>query len=101
MHCTQLFWMKCFFNGHGIEQNIITLYCCNISAINISKNPTWYSRTKYKDICRYFIQKLVEKYTVVLQYVPTETQVTSIFTKPIDIPRYIYFRSNIGVCIIE
>jgi len=37
--CSQLVWMKQIFKEYNAEQDILTLYCENLSAINISKNP--------------------------------------------------------------
>ncbi|XP_008462943.2 uncharacterized protein LOC103501207 [Cucumis melo] len=36
--CTQLIWMKNMVKEYGIPQNLMTLYCDNMSAIDISKN---------------------------------------------------------------
>jgi len=37
--CTQLLWMKQMLAEYGVGQDVMTLFCDNISAINISKNP--------------------------------------------------------------
>ncbi|XP_065630583.1 secreted RxLR effector protein 161-like [Quercus suber] len=37
--CTQLLWMQKLFHDYDICQEHLTIYCDNISAINISKNP--------------------------------------------------------------
>ncbi|KAL0561771.1 hypothetical protein IC582_002212 [Cucumis melo] len=36
--CTQLIWMKNMLDEYGFTQDIMTLYCDNMSAIDISKN---------------------------------------------------------------
>ncbi|CAM8908085.1 unnamed protein product [Rhodiola kirilowii] len=41
--CTQMIWMKQMLEEYGVEQDVMTLYCDNISAINISKNPVQHS----------------------------------------------------------
>ncbi|KAL0536828.1 hypothetical protein IC582_025790 [Cucumis melo] len=43
--CTQMIWMKSMLNEYGIIQDIMTLYCNNMSTIDISKNPVQHSRT--------------------------------------------------------
>ncbi|XP_022868004.1 uncharacterized protein LOC111387663 [Olea europaea var. sylvestris] len=58
--CTQLLWMKQMLSDYGINQGTITVFCDNTSAINISKNPIQYSRTKHIDIRHHFIRELVE-----------------------------------------
>ncbi|KAL0557106.1 hypothetical protein IC582_005624 [Cucumis melo] len=58
--CTQMIWMKNMLNEYGIIQDIMTLYCDNMSAIDISKNPVQHSRTKHIDIRHHFIRDLIE-----------------------------------------
>jgi len=36
--CSQLVWMKQMLKEYNVEQNVLTLYCDNLSALNISKN---------------------------------------------------------------
>jgi hypothetical protein len=82
--CTQLVWMKQMLKEYDVEQDVLTLYCDNLSAINISKNPIQHSRTKHIDICHHFIRDLVEDKVVNLEHVATEEQVADIFTKALD-----------------
>jgi len=46
---------------YNVEQDVLTLYCDNLCAINISKNPIQRSRTKNVDIQHHFIRDLIEK----------------------------------------
>ncbi|CAM8962873.1 unnamed protein product [Rhodiola kirilowii] len=59
--CTQLLWMKQMLSEYGVKQEEMTLYCDNMSAISISKNPVQHSRTKHIDIRHHFIRELVEQ----------------------------------------
>src|SRR3954466_436281 len=45
--CSQLVWMKQMLSEYNVTQDVMTLYCDNLSAINISKNPIQHSRTKH------------------------------------------------------
>ncbi|CAM8948316.1 unnamed protein product [Rhodiola kirilowii] len=47
---TQLLWMKPMLSEYGVKQEEMILYCDNMSAISISKNPVQHSRTKHIDI---------------------------------------------------
>ncbi|GMP75039.1 hypothetical protein CsSME_00032259 [Camellia sinensis var. sinensis] len=85
--CAQMLWMKQMLHDYGIEQNTLTLFCDNTSAINISKNHVQHSRTKHIDIRHHFIRELVEEGLVVLEHIPTEHQKADIFTKPLDLLR--------------
>ncbi|XP_039127020.1 secreted RxLR effector protein 161-like [Dioscorea cayenensis subsp. rotundata] len=53
--CTQLLWMKQMLEDYGLQQGLLTIFCDNKSAIDISKNPVQHSRTKHIDLRYHFI----------------------------------------------
>ncbi|CAM8990952.1 unnamed protein product [Rhodiola kirilowii] len=71
-YCTQMLWMKQMLEEYGVEQDVMTLYYDNMSAINISKNHFQHLRTKHIDIRHHFIRELVEKKVITLKHVFTE-----------------------------
>ncbi|CAM8925932.1 unnamed protein product [Rhodiola kirilowii] len=99
--CTQLLWMKQMLSEYGVEQEEMTLYCDNMSAISISKNPVQHSRTKHIDIRHHFIRELVEQKVVTLTHVTTDKQLADIFTKPLDAAQFEALRSSLGLCVIK
>ena len=88
---------------YGVTKDAITssmaLYCDNLNAINISKNPVQHSRTKHIDIRHHFIRSLIEDKVIELKHVPTEHQLTDIFTKRLDASRFETLYTSLGVCI--
>ena len=54
---------------YGFNQGTLTLYCDNMSVINISKNHVQHSWTKHIDIRHHFIMELVEDKVIVLEHV--------------------------------
>ena len=66
--------MKQMLSDYGLEQNIMTLLCDNMSAISISKNPVQHSHTKHIDIQYHFIRELVEEKVIALEHISTENQ---------------------------
>ncbi|CAM8993619.1 unnamed protein product [Rhodiola kirilowii] len=99
--CTQLLWMKQMLSEYGVEQNEMTSYCDNMSAISISKNPVQHSRMKHIDIRHHFIRELVEQKVVTLKHVTTDKQLADIFTKPLDATQFETLRSSLGLCVIK
>ncbi|RVW90629.1 Retrovirus-related Pol polyprotein from transposon RE2 [Vitis vinifera] len=99
--CTQLLWIKQMLRDYGIDQGTMVVFCDNTSAINISKNPVFHSRTKHIDIRHHFICDLVEDKVVSLEYVPTEGQIANMLTKPLDVSRFESLRKSIGSCTIN
>ena len=79
----------------------MTLFCDNLSAINISKNPIQHSRTKHINIRHHFIRDLVEDKVINLEHVSTDNQLADIFTKALDTVQFENLRRRLGVCIHE
>ena len=79
----------------------MTLFCDNLSAINISKNPIQHSRTKHIDIRHHFIRELVEDKAISLEHVTTENQIVDIFTKAFDANKFEELRGKLGICLSE
>ena len=74
-----------------------TIYCDNMSAIAMTKNPVFHSRTKHIEIRHHFIRELVEKQEIELQFCKTGEQLADIFTKALQIEKFIQFRRELGV----
>ncbi|CAM8943639.1 unnamed protein product [Rhodiola kirilowii] len=99
--CAQMLWMKQMLKETGLDQNTMTLYCDNMSSINISKDPVQHSRTKLIDIRHHFIRELVEDKIFSLFHMPIEKQLTDILTKPLDAERFETLRSALGLCVMK
>lgn len=74
-----------------------TIYCDNMSAIAMTKNPVFHSRTKHIEIRHHFIRELVEKQEIVLQFCKTGEQLADIFTKALPTDKFFHFRRRLGV----
>ena len=96
-YCTQLLWMKKLLDDYGIPQDTMCAFCDNTSAINLSKNPVQYSKSKHIEIRYHFIRDLVEERVVCLEFIHTNNQKVDIFTKPLDGPRFESLRKTIVV----
>ncbi|PNX55753.1 gag-pol polyprotein, partial [Trifolium pratense] len=99
--CSQLLWMKQMLKEYNVDQDVITLYCDNLSAINISKNLVQHSRTKHIDIRHHFIRDLVEENCVELKHVGTNEQLADIFTKALDASQFEILRGKLGIFLHE
>ncbi|KAK2426713.1 putative mitochondrial protein [Trifolium repens] len=99
--CSQLVWMKQMLKEYDVEQNALTLYCDNMSTINISKNPVQHSKTKHIDIRHHYIRDLVENKIVTLEHVGTKEQVADIFTKALDAVQFEKLRGKLGICLYK
>ena len=79
---------------------MMSVFCDDTSAINISKNLVQHLKSKHIEICCHFIRDLVEDKIVCLEFIPIDNQKVDIFTKPLDGPRFESFHKTIGFGII-
>lgn len=80
---------------------ILTIFCDNISAINISKNPVIHSRTKHIDIRHDFIRELVERNIIVLEHIHIEGQLIDLLTKALDTIRFETLQKIVEICMMQ
>ncbi|KAK2374784.1 hypothetical protein QL285_075722 [Trifolium repens] len=71
---TQLLWMKYQLEDYNITKCSIPLYCDNIAAIHLSKNPILHSRAKHIEIKHHFIRDYVHKGIIDIKFIDTEHQ---------------------------
>lgn len=99
--CTPLIWMKQMLQNYDVLQDVTTLYCDNLSAINISKNLVQQIRTKHIDIRHHFICDLVENKQIILEHISTKNQVADIFTKVLETTQFEALRVALGLCVLK
>ncbi|CAJ2652309.1 unnamed protein product [Trifolium pratense] len=99
--CSQLLWTRQMLKEYSVEQDVMTLYCDNLSAINIFSNPIQHSRTKHIDIRHHFIRELVEEGIVTLEHISSEEQLADIFMKALDANQFEKLRGKLGICLFE
>ena len=73
------------------------LFYDNMSAIAMTKNLVFHSRSKHIELRHHFIRELVNKEEIELAFCKIGDQVADIFTKPIPTEKFIYFREKLGV----
>ncbi|GJY36937.1 retrovirus-related pol polyprotein from transposon TNT 1-94 [Tanacetum coccineum] len=57
-------WLKMLLEELGHEQEKITLFCDNQSALYLARNPTFHSKTKHIRVQYHFVREKVEEGTV-------------------------------------
>ena len=74
-----------------------TIYCDNLSSIQLAKNPVFHARTKHIEVHYHFVRERVLSGEVELQYVPTDRQTADIFTKPLGLDKLRQFSGALGL----
>ncbi|EOY03359.1 Uncharacterized protein TCM_018342 [Theobroma cacao] len=99
--CAQILWIKQQLKYYGMTMHNVPIYCDNMSAINISKNPMQHSRTKHIEIRNHFIRDHVMKNDIKIEFVNTLHQLADIFTKPLSEDKFCEIRRNLGIISVK
>ncbi|GJT74030.1 retrovirus-related pol polyprotein from transposon TNT 1-94 [Tanacetum coccineum] len=81
--CQQALWKKQALIDYGVRLDDILIICDNKGAIDLSKNPIQYSRTKHIEIRHHFLRNNVQKGNISIQKVLSEDNIADILTKPL------------------
>ncbi|KAL3524965.1 hypothetical protein ACH5RR_013337 [Cinchona calisaya] len=95
--CAQLLWVKHTLKDFGVFFDCVPILCDNTSAINLTKTPVMYSKTKHIDVKYHFIRDLVCKKEIRADFVPTSDQLADIFTKILALDRFELLRKCLEI----
>ena len=95
--CAQVVWMRQTLHDYGLSFSYTPIMYDNTSAINLSKNPVLYSRTKHIEIRHHFLRDHVQHGDITLEFICTENQLADIFTKPLALERFAFIRRGLGL----
>jgi hypothetical protein len=91
-------WLRQILLEFGFQhQHLTSLWCDNLSAIKIAKDPVQHQHSKHIELHMHFIKKLIHDQIIELLFCPTEDQVADIFTKSITEAKFSKLRSMLGV----
>ncbi|GJV44308.1 retrovirus-related pol polyprotein from transposon TNT 1-94 [Tanacetum coccineum] len=82
---------------YGFHFNKIPIYCDSKSAIAISCNPVYHSRTKHIAVHYHFIKEHMEKGMIELYIVKTDYQLADLLTKAFLVDRFNYLVRRLGI----
>ena len=93
-------WLRSFVDevrGGPGGNKPITINCDNQGAIALAKDNKFHLRTKHIDLRYHFIREAVEDKKIVVSYVPTQENVSDVFTKALSKPKFQCFVEMLGL----
>ena len=76
---------------------MIKISCDNQGAIVLAKDDKFHSRTKHIDLCYHFICEAVKYGKIVVSYIPTDENVSDVFTKALAKSKFQRFVKMLGL----
>ena len=80
-----------------MKKEPLTILCDNQGVIVLAKDNKYHVRTKHIDLCYHFICEAIEDGKIKVDYIPTEENVSDIFTKPLPKPKFQHFVELLGL----
>ena len=77
----EMLWMQRFLQELGLKQDEFVVHCDSQSALDLSKNATYHSRTKHIDIRYHWIREVMEKQLMKLKKIHTDKNPSDMMTK--------------------
>ena len=91
-------WLQSFISEiRGNKKDPLTILCDNQGAIALAKDNKFHARTKHIDLRYHFVREAVEDGKIKVAYIPTDENVSDIFTKPLAKPKFQKFVELLGL----
>ncbi|KAE8667060.1 Retrovirus-related Pol polyprotein from transposon TNT 1-94 [Hibiscus syriacus] len=90
-------WLKLLLEELGHNQEYVSLFCDSQSALHLTRNQTFHSKTKRIRVQYHFIRKNVEEGTVDIQKIHTKYNIADFMTKAINADKFTWCRSSCGL----
>jgi hypothetical protein len=83
----ELLWMKKFLQELGLQQEKYVLYCDSQSAIHLSKNSTFHSRSKHIDVRYHWIRDALDEKLIHIEKIHTDDNGLDMMTKSLPMQK--------------
>jgi hypothetical protein len=80
-----------------MQADATPLFCDNMSAISMAKNPVFHQKTRHINRRYHFIRESLKEGLIDMKFCPSEEQLADIFTKALPKERFNQLRLNLGV----
>ena len=80
-----------------LQMDATCIHCDNQSCVKFSENQVFHDKTKHVKIKYHYIEDMVQRGVVKLQYIVTEEHIADMLTNPLARVKFEYFREKLGV----
>ncbi|KAI5317780.1 hypothetical protein L3X38_037487 [Prunus dulcis] len=94
----QAIWLRFVLDDFGeMQPDATPLFCDNMSAISMVKNPVFHQKTRHINRMYHFIREALQDGVIDMRFCRSEEQLADIFTKALPKDRFNYLRLKLGV----
>ena len=92
----EMSWLRILFRELRIFlSHVPVLWCDNASAIALSANPVFHSRTKHIEVDYHYVREKVLRRDLCVRFVSGKDNLADIFTKPLPSPSFLLQRRKL------
>nr|GEW42352.1 hypothetical protein [Tanacetum cinerariifolium] len=90
-------WLRGMVTEFGLPQKVLVVYCDNRSAVHITKNNKFHSKTKHIEVRQHFVRGIVEKGEVIVDKTYTNDNHADMLTKVLTLTKFKHCLDLVGV----
>ena len=94
-----MLWLKRFLQELGIKQTEYRIHCDSQSALDLSKNSMYHSRTKHIDVRYHWIREVMDQQLLKLVKIHTKENPADIMTKVVTRDKLELCRDIAGIAV--
>ena len=91
----ELTWMAALPKDMGLHLPPAVLHYDNVISISTAANPVQHEQTKHIELDCHYIRDKVHSGKIVTKYVPSDSQLADLLTKPISVKQHQCLRGSI------
>ncbi|KAH9722711.1 Disease resistance-like protein DSC1 [Citrus sinensis] len=94
----EIAWIQSLFSELNIRCiSAPVIWCDNMSATKLAKNPVYHSRTKHIELNMHFVRDKVLAEELEIHFIRSEEQIADVLTKPLTFIHFNYFIDKLNV----
>ena len=98
MAASEIAWLCKLLHSLGCDVlQLVTLFCANMSSIQLANNPISHARTKHIEVHYHYVKERLSEGEISLVYVPTQDNLANLFTKALPCEKFEAFRKALGL----
>nr|GEW33082.1 hypothetical protein [Tanacetum cinerariifolium] len=90
-------WLRGMVNEFGLPQEVLVVYCDNRSAVHLTKNNKFHSKTMHIEARHHFVRDIVEKREVIVDKIHTNDNPADMLTKVLTPTKFKHCLDLVGV----